>query len=76
MIVAVGAISWLTSSWMISHLGRNPVRGGRPAKESRVSISIALKAGVFAHVVISVARFKVLIVFRVRNTAAVITTYR
>lgn len=61
---------------MMSHFGRKPVRGGRPASESKVSINIALSAGVFAQVVISVARFRVLIEFRVRNTAAVISTYR
>lgn len=61
---------------MISHLGRKPVRGGSPASESRVSINIALSAGVFVQVVISMERFRVLIEFRVRKTAAVIITYR
>lgn len=76
MIVAAGAISCFVNSWMISHLGRKPVRGGRPARESRVNIRVALSAGVFVHVVISVDSFKVLIEFRVRNTAVVIKMYR
>lgn len=74
--MAVGIISCLVNSWMISHLGRNPVRGGSPARDSRVSISIALSDGVLAHVVISVDSFRALIEFRVRNTAAVIMTYK
>lgn len=41
-----------------------------------MSINTALSAGVFVQVVISMERFRVLIEFRVRKTAAVITTYR
>lgn len=76
MIVAAGATPCLVSSSIISHLGRKPVRGGRPARERRVNIRVALSAGVFVHVVISVDRFKVLIEFRVRNTAVVIKAYK
>ena len=75
MIVAAGAISCLVSSWIISHLGRNPVKGGRPARESRVSSSIAFSDGVFVHAVIKVVSFSTFIEFRVRNTAAVIRAY-
>lgn len=52
------------------------MRGGSPARDSRVSISIALNDGVLAHVVISVDSFRVLIECKVRKTAAVIMTYR
>lgn len=76
MIVAVGVMSCLVSSWIIIHFGRNPVRGGSPARDSRVSRRVALSDGVFVHVVISVDRFRALMVFRVRNTAAVIRVYR
>lgn len=76
MIVAVEAMSCLVSSWMIIHFGRNPVSGGRPARDSSVSKSIAFSDGAFVHVVISVDRFRALVVFRVRNTAAVIMAYR
>lgn len=61
---------------MMSHLGRNPVKGGSPARESIVRRSMALSAGVFVHVVISVDSFRVLIEFKVRKTAAVIRIYR
>lgn len=76
MIVAAGAMSCLVSSWIISHLGRKPVRGGRPASESRVSISIAFSAGALVHAVIRVDSFVVLVEFRVRKTAVVIRAYR
>lgn len=69
-------MSCLVSSWMISHLGRNPVRGGRPARDSRVRSSIAFKDGTLVHAVIRVDSLKTLIVFKVRNTVAVIMAYR
>lgn len=61
---------------MMSHLGRNPVRGGSPARESRVRSSIAFKDGVLVHAVIRVDSFSTLIVFKVRKTVAVIMAYR
>lgn len=54
MIVAVGVASCLISSWMVSHFGRNPVRGGRPASDRRVSIRVVFSEGALVHVVISV----------------------
>lgn len=69
-------MSCLVSSWMISHLGRNPVNGGRPARESRVSRSIALSDGILAHVVIRTDSLSTFIEFRVRNTAVVIRMYK
>lgn len=75
-MVAAVVISCLVSSWMISHLGRKPVSGGRPANESRVSIRVALSTGAFVHAVIIVDSFKALVVLKVRNTAVVISTYR
>lgn len=76
MIVAVMVISCLVSSWIMSHLGRNPVRGGRPARESKVNIRVAFSAGTFVHDVIIVDRFNVLVVLRVRNTVVVRIEYR
>lgn len=64
------------SSWIMSHFGRKPVRGGRPARESRVSRSVAFRVGVFVQEVIRVDSFRVLIEWKVRNTAAVINEYR
>lgn len=75
-MIAIAAMSCLVSSWIMSHLGRNPVSGGSPARDNKVSRSIALSAGVFVHVVISVGSFKVFIEFSVRNTAVVIMAYR
>lgn len=76
MIIADGAMCCLVSSWMISHFGRNPVRGGSPASDMRISIRAMLSEGVFAHVVIRVDSFRVLIELNVRKTAAVIRAYR
>lgn len=70
------AMSCLVSSWMINHLGRKPVRGGRPARESNVIMRIVFRDGVFVHAVIRVDSFSAFMVFRVRNTAAVIRLYR
>lgn len=76
IVIAEGAISCLVSSWMISHFDRKPVNGGRPAKESKTAIRVAFSMGVFVHDVIIVDSFRVLVVFRVRNTVAVISEYR
>lgn len=72
MIVAVGAISCLVSSWMISHFGKKPERGGRPARERSVSIRVAFITGVFAHEVIIVVSLRVLVVLIVRKIGMVI----
>lgn len=76
MIVAVGVISCLVSSWIISHFGRNPVRGGSPASESKESIKAAFSAGDLVHEVIVVVSFKVLIALIERNTVVVRMRYR
>lgn len=57
---------------MMSHLGKKPVSGGRPASESRVIINVVFSMGVFVHEVIIVVSFSVLVVLRVRNTVVVI----
>lgn len=72
MIVAVGVISCLASSWMISHFGRKPVSGGRPARDRSMSIRVAVNGGIFVHAVDIVVSFKVLIVLRVRKMGMVI----
>lgn len=56
---------------MINHFGRKPVRGGRPAKESRVSIKVALRDGFFVQEVIIVDNLMVLDELKVRNTVEV-----
>lgn len=61
-----------TNSRIIKSLGANPVRGGRPARDSIISIIVAERAGVLGHEVeicdIFVADIKV----RDTNMAAVI----
>lgn len=76
IMVLVAVIPCLVSSWRISHFGKKPVRGGRPASDRRDSMNVALSIGALVHEVIAVDRLRVLVVFRVRNTAAVITVYR
>lgn len=57
---------------MMSHLGMKPVSGGRPARERRVSIKVALSIGVFVHEMSIVDSFRTLIWFRDRKIAVVI----
>lgn len=61
---------------MISHFGKKPVSGGRPASGSKVIIRVEFNMGVFVHQIIIVVSFSVLVVLRVRNTVGVITVYR
>lgn len=51
----------LVSSCRINHLGENPVSGGRPARDSSVSIIIVFSEGIFVQDSIIVA---ILFVFR------------
>lgn len=46
--ITVGIITmlFLVSSWMIIHLGMNPVSGGRPPSDSRISSARAVISGV------------------------------
>lgn len=46
--ITVGIITmlFLVSSWMIIHLGMNPVSGGRPPSDSRTSSARAVISGV------------------------------
>lgn len=54
-------------------MGRNPVRGGSPARESRARSSIVFRDGALVHAVIRVDSLSTLVVFRVRKMVAVIT---
>lgn len=66
---------WLESSCRISHLGMNPVRGGRPPRESKVKQASALRAGALVQ---AEARVMVLVEFtllRVRKVAVVMMIY-
>lgn len=57
---------------MISHFGRKPVSGGRPASDSRVSMRVVFNIGALVHEVNSVGSFSVLVVFIVRKMELVI----
>ena len=69
--MAAGVISCLVNSWMMSHFGINPVSGGRPARDSSISIRVAFNTGVFVHEVRIVVRLRALILLRAMNTADV-----
>lgn len=73
--MAVVVISCFVSSWMMSHLGRKPVSGGRPASDSRVIMRVVFSVGVLVHEVISVDSLRVLVVLRVRKIEVVIRVY-
>lgn len=50
MAINVGIIrSFFVSSWIISHLGRNPERGGRPIDSMVVKINAMIK-GILFHI--------------------------
>lgn len=70
--MATIASSCSMSSWMISHLGKKPVSGGRPASDSSVSMRVVLSMGVLVQEVISVGRFAVSVVLIERKMEAVI----
>lgn len=75
MVVAVVVISCLVSSWIISHLGRKPVSGGRPASDRRVIMRVVFSMGVLVHEDSSVDSLRVLVVFRMRKIEVVIRVY-
>lgn len=64
----------LIISWAISHLGRNPVRGGSPLRDRRDSIESATREGALDQVIDNSYMFFVLRVIRARNSVAVIMT--
>lgn len=71
IIVAMMVMCCLVSSWRINHFGINPVSGGRPASDMRVSIIRVFMVGSFVHDVIIV---EILFVFRsliIRNIVEV-----
>lgn len=73
--MAVGASSCLANSSRISHLGMNPVRGGRPPKDKRTRGVMAARMGVFVH---AVARELIVVVsfsLKTRNVVNVIRKY-
>lgn len=47
-VAIIGAL-FFNSSEMIAHFGKNPVRGGRPPKDNRISEVMARIVGVLFH---------------------------
>lgn len=69
--MAVRGNPWLVTSWRISHLGMNPVSGGKPPKERRIRQASAVRVGALVQ---AEARVIVLVeptLFRVRKAAVV-----
>lgn len=75
MTVAIASSSCLASSCKINHFGINPMRGGRPPRDSKRAGAIIVSRGIFAQEVESLLMFRVLVTIRVMNSAEVITTY-
>lgn len=73
--MAVGARSWFINSWRISHLGRNPVRGGRPPRESRISGVSEVRTGAFVHEIASMLMVVELFNLKATKVENVITKY-
>lgn len=65
----------LVSSWRINHFGINPVSGGKPASDIRVSIIIVFIAGNFVHDVITTEIMFVSKVLIMRNVVEVMMMY-
>ena len=72
MIVDIWVISCLGCSWIMCQVGMMAVNGGRPARERRVSITVAFSIGVLVHEMSIVDSFRTLIWARDRNTVEVI----
>lgn len=75
-IAASRIASCFTNSRIINSLGANPVRGGRPARDSIISMVVAERAGVFDHEVEICDIFVADITFNDINIAAVMIMYK
>lgn len=76
IIVAASRVALcLINSRVIKSLGANPVRGGRPAKDSKISIVVVVRVGVLDHEVEISSIFVAEIVVKDINMAAVIIIY-
>lgn len=69
-------ISCLVSSWIMSHFGKKPGSGGRPARDSSASVKDAFSDGIFVQEVIIVDSFEELVVLRAKKMEAVLKEYR
>lgn len=67
MIVAMVILLFFESSWMIAHLGRKPVSGGSPPRDSRAIIIVRVIIGVLFHRFDSVSMVVFVFRFRIVN---------
>lgn len=72
MTVAVAGRPCFDNSCKINHLGINPVRGGRPARDRRTRAVVAERIGPFDQAVTRVLIFVVASALNVKNAADVI----
>lgn len=63
----------MVSSWRISHLGINPVRGGRPPRERRMKGAKRVRTGIFVCEVASALIFVVLLSLKSKKIEEVMT---
>jgi len=73
--VATGARFCAVNSWMISHFGIKPVRGGRPPRDRRTKGARAVRAGAFAQEVARALMVVALFNLNTRNVEIVIIKY-
>ena len=71
-MVAVNGSPWATSSCKINHFGMNPVRGGRPPRDSNVRVMVVVMIGALVQLIVSVLIFVVATSLNVRKAADVI----
>lgn len=63
-------------SVITNHLGIKPVRGGRPPRERRTGVRMAVRVGDLIHEVARLFRLVQFKVLRVKNVIEVIAMYR
>lgn len=73
--MAIVNMCCLVSSWIINHFGVNPVSGGSPASDIRVSIIMVFSVGSFVHDVIITEILFVSKSLIIKNIVEVIVIY-
>lgn len=74
-MVAVAGNSCIVSSCKMSHFGINPVSGGRPPRDSRAKVAVAVRRGDLDQLMASVLIFVVDVNLNVKKVVAVIIMY-
>lgn len=71
MIITMMMLLFFDNSWIIIHLGRKPVSGGSPPRDSRAIIVVKVIIGVLFHRFDSVNTVVLVLRFRVVNMTMV-----